>query len=247
LETHWKQSSNTLSNEKLVLQNTQALLSAANQRIKEKELVEKDLHNAIDTLTHHSDDSKAHIAKIEREKSIAENRVRELEANLRAATQTSSIPVTRAHGRNVRPRSSSVSLSLQRDSNDARAMLSKKEAELQLAQDKVGRLQTQCIKLENEKTALEKKMQNDRHQLQTQLEEKDYELDYLRAQRSGESCGASEREEDLLRRIEEDDAKIAVLLRDREEIDDSKEALKKVEHQLQIEVAKAWRSSRAAA
>jgi DNA repair exonuclease SbcCD ATPase subunit len=214
----------------LASENLQATLDIANQKLKDRELAVREFETTLEGLSRRSNDERSLTAKLEREKSVAESRIRELEASLRQATasaQTSSIPV-RTQGRAARPRSSSVYPGIHQELNDSRALLAKKEAELRSVNEKLSRVQTQLNKAENEKAATEKRMSTELRQIQASLEEKQDEIDDLKAQQAGDGGGVAEREDALLKRIDEDCCAIATL----------EEALKKSQRKLQIEAAK---------
>jgi DNA repair exonuclease SbcCD ATPase subunit len=202
-------------------------LSAAQDKIKQEELAARGLQATIDTLSYQSDDFTNRTAKLEREKTVAEARIRELEANLRQATaEPSATIVSRIPGRG-RKRSSSVSPSLQQELNDVRAVLSKKEADLRVVTDKLTRTQTDLTRVSNEKIAMEKRMQTQLEALQASYDEKEEELQFVKEQQGD---GGLAREEELLQRVEEDEAKILaleMLLRDSGDNKQLKQTLKK--------------------
>jgi hypothetical protein len=240
LEKDFKQCTQDLVNEKNASQNIQAALSAAQERIKQEELAAKDLQATIDLLSHKNDGSTARTTKLEQEKGMAEARIRELEANLRHATvEPPAPPMSRIPSRGSRKRSSSVSPSLQQELNDVRAVLSKKETDLRLATDKFTRAQTDLTKVSNEKIAMEKRMQSQLEALKASLDDREEELEYLK---EGQGDGGRAREEELLQRVEEDEAKILaleMLVRDSGDCRQLKQTLKRAETKLMAEVKKA--------
>ena len=232
-----------MRNEKINSQNVETALAAAREKIKSKDLEARDLQSTIESLSYKSDGFSTRSAKLEHEKGTLEARVRELQANLR---ELSSPPVTPGRYRPPRPRSSSLSnfriTTLEQELNDVRASLSEKEADLRTATQKLAHVQGELTRIDNEKLSMEKRLKTQLGELQASLEDKDEELEYLRAQQ-----GDGGREEELLQRIEEDDAKIValeMLLGDSREMQMMKETLKRTEERLQMEAEKASESER---
>lgn len=209
--------------------------------IKEKDLETRELHAAIDSLSHKSEDSSVLGSKLEREKGVLEARVKELESELR---QRPPAPPPASRLRAPRSRSSSVSnfqiSTLEQDINDVRVNLANKEADLRTASQKLKNVQDELIKVSNEKAGMEKKLQLQLREMEASLEEKEEELKFLKEQQ-----GDATREEALLKRIDEDEAKITALetmLRNTAETDSLRETLIKAETKLRLEVEKASES-----
>jgi DNA repair exonuclease SbcCD ATPase subunit len=239
LEGKFKQSSDDFKNERLVSENLRVSLAAANQKIKETELASKELEVTIETISKQSNAVKSQSVKLQRDKSIVESRVRELELHARqTAAKEGSSPGVRTQNRSMRPRSSSINPGLQHELSDTRALLSKKEADMRLANEKLSRIQTDLTNMENVKAAMEKRMQEELRKKEACLEEKQEEIEYLRAQQREGSGGAGEREEALLQRIDEDAAQIEMLVRHQQDAEDVREALRRTERMLQAEVAR---------
>jgi chromosome segregation ATPase len=241
MEEDLKQCTEDLKNEKLTSHNIQASLTAAKQHIRDNDNAVRQLESTLDTLSHHSTDVKARVDRLERDKSAAEARVRELEVALRQAKASavpSAIPVSRAPSRTGRRRSSSLAPPMSQELTEARTTLSKKEADLRVASDKLARAQNELNRCENEKAALEKRLGAQLRELQANMEEKNNEIEWLRAEQGDGEGGASAREAELVRRIEEDTAKMAaleMLVREQPEADSLKKALKRAEQMLKVE------------
>ncbi|KAF8167355.1 hypothetical protein B0H34DRAFT_739969 [Crassisporium funariophilum] len=233
LETDLRQRSEDLRDEQIASQNVQAALIAAQTKIKNSNLDTRDLQVTLETISHTSDEHKLRGDKLEKERAKLEARVKELEGNV-----TQPLPTTTPGRRGIsRPRSSSLSnfriISLEQDLVETRSSLAKKETELQAVNQKLSQVQNDLIKADNEKLASERKMKTQMADLQSSLEEKDEELAYLREQQ-----GDSGREEELLKRIEEDEAKIdalEIMLRGTEDVKHLREKLRRVESQLKEE------------
>ncbi|RDB28366.1 hypothetical protein Hypma_015870 [Hypsizygus marmoreus] len=230
LETELTTCSEDLRNEKISSQNVGQTLVAAQQKIKEKELEARDLQANLESLSHTSDDHSARSSKLEREKATLEARVRELQANIQQITCP---PTTPSH----RARSSSSSnlriSSLEQQLEQVRASLSQKDADLLVASQKALQAQAESVKIGNEKVAMEKRTSREIAELQEALEEKEEELLYLRGQQNDGT-----REQALLERIEEDEAKIAALeklLGDMQDTRGMRERLSEAEERLKQE------------
>ncbi|KAK0208922.1 hypothetical protein DFS33DRAFT_1306416 [Desarmillaria ectypa] len=239
LETDLSQCNDDLRNEKLTSHNAASSLLAANEQIKAKELENKELLSNLEHLSRQSDGHAIRATKIEKEKNTLEARMKELEANLRELSSTPVSPPTRQRSLH-RGRSSSLSnlkiSTLEIELADVKVALAAKEGEVRVLSQKVG---NEAMKVENEKIAMERAVQKQLDKMQALLEEREEELDFLR----GGSGGGGEREEDLLRRIDEDGAKIDALELLLGDVEDAKvlaEKLKVAEHRLQIEMQKTF-------
>ncbi|KAF5368578.1 hypothetical protein D9758_002180 [Tetrapyrgos nigripes] len=192
-------------NEKIACQNATGAFQRAQDTVKAKELEARELEAALDSLSRNSDDYNSRYIKVEREKATLEARVRELESNVR---QFSAPPVTPAKA--PRARSSSVSnlkiSTLEYELSDVRGTLSQKEADLQTLAQKFESAQRELTQISNEKMALDSRMRKQIQELEDTLEEKEDELRFLKGGHDHPG-----REEELLRRIEEDEAKIEAL------------------------------------
>lgn len=239
LESDLTSRSDDLRNEKIAAQNIGQALAAAQEKIRSKELETRDLEAHLQALSHTSDGHSSRSAKLEREKTMLEARVRELEGNLQ---HLSFPPTTPGRTKVARPRSSSVSnfriTGLEQELNDARASLSQKDAELRLSNEKLTQVQNELMKVSNERLAMEKKTVGQVADLQAVVEEKEDELRYLRQQE-----GDGSREEELMKRIEEDEAKIMALeklLRNGQDAKQLEERLRSTEEKLKDEMKRVF-------
>ncbi|PPQ63832.1 hypothetical protein CVT24_009782 [Panaeolus cyanescens] len=207
LEKDLQQRTEELKNEKLSSANAKVALEHTQGRVKDSGLEMRELQATLERMSHASEEQKQRFSKLEKEKGMLELRVREMEVELR---QASSVPTTTPARHTHRPRSSSLSnfriTTLEQDLTECKSLLAKKDVELQSATQRAARAQADLIKADNEKVASERKWANQLKELKAELEEKEEELGFLRTQQ-----GDGSREEELLLRIEEDDAKIAVL------------------------------------
>jgi hypothetical protein len=115
---------------------------------------------------------------------------------------------------------------------------------LRTAHEKLGRAQTELVQTQNEHIAMERRMKKQISELQESLEVKEDELENMRAQQGD---GGREREEELMKRVEEDEAKIMaleMLVSENHKLMSIKDALGKVEKQLKVESQRAEESER---
>ncbi|KAJ3517877.1 hypothetical protein NLJ89_g226 [Agrocybe chaxingu] len=237
LETDLQQRSEELRNEKISSANVKSALNALSEKNRGAGREVLDLEATLERMSHTSDEHKARGDKLEREKSMAEARIRELEANLRTVSQSTPTTTPGRRAAAIRPRSSSLSnfriTTLEQDLSEARSLLAKREAEFQAVAHKLTVAQNDLIRADNERAAGERRWTAQLEELQSSMEEKENELEYLRQQ-----AGDGRREEELLRRIEEDDAKIAALesmIRGMEDPKQSKEKVCRMESRLKDE------------
>jgi len=171
------------------------------------ELEARDLQANLESLSRTSDERYSRSAKLEREKATLEARVGELEAHVRQLSLPPSVPDQRNASRR---RSSSLSscrtTMLERELNEVRLSLSRKENDLCVATESLSWAQDNLMRIGNEKLALEKKVTRESTELKALLEQTEDELQYWKGQHDNGS-----REEELLQRIEEDEAKITTL------------------------------------
>ncbi|KAJ7492343.1 hypothetical protein FB451DRAFT_1021680 [Mycena latifolia] len=241
LESTLAKCTEDLRNEALVSQNAAAALAGAHEKLRAKDLEARELEATLESISHKSDTFNARGAKLEKEKGTLEARVRELEGNLRQLSSPAPTAATPARQRAPRRRSSSVSdtriTGLEQDLKDARASLALKETELRVATTKLAQVQNDLVKVENEKLASDKRFHAEMRDLQLALQEKNEDLEYMKEQR-----GDGEREDELLKRIDEDEAKIAALerlLAQAPETQRLKDRVRRVEQELLVEAERA--------
>ncbi|KAJ6483897.1 hypothetical protein DFH09DRAFT_1004524 [Mycena vulgaris] len=241
LESTLAKCTDDLRNEGLAAQNAAAALVGAHEKLKAKDLEARELEATLQSISHKSDTFNARGTKLEKEKNTLEARVRELEGNLRQLSSPAPTIATPARQRAARGRSSSVSdtriVSLEQDLKDVRASLAQKETELRAATTKLAQVQTDLVRVENEKLASGKRLQAEMRDLQLALQEKSEDLEYMKEQQ-----GDGAREVELLKRIDEDEAKIAALeslLAQAPETQSLKDRLRRIEQKLLVESERA--------
>ena len=225
------------------MQNLESTLASAHQQIKETDLEARELQATLESLSHQSDGHKTSSSRLQQEKKNLEIRVRDLEANIQHLNGQNPSPV-RKRGRQHRSSSLSefIGSSLQHELDMCRVSLATREADLHVANKKLTALQTELLHLDNEKVAMQRTLEFRLKSMEESLHETEEELQYFKMQQGGDG---SSREEDLLRRIDEDQARISALelmIRDDRELTSTKEALKKAEQKWRAEVQKSTAS-----
>ncbi|KJA28405.1 hypothetical protein HYPSUDRAFT_197276 [Hypholoma sublateritium FD-334 SS-4] len=206
LEATLHQRTEDLRNEQIASENAKSALNASLSKNKATALELRQMETTLEMLSNTSNAHNARSVKLEQEKASLELRVKELESNINQPTYTT----TPGRRMVTRPRSSSLSnfkiTTLEQDLNDARAAITKKEAELETVVRKLSKLQEDVLKDDNDRVAAERRWKSQVETLQASSQDMEEELAYLREQQ-----GDGSREDELLRRIEEDDAKISAL------------------------------------
>ena len=205
-ETTLHQRTEELRNEQIALENAKSALNASLEKNKATALDLRQMETTLEMLSNTSNAHNARASKLEQEKASLELRVKELEFSVNQPTYTA----TPGRRTVTRPRSSSLSnfkiTTLEQDLNDARTLITKKEAELNIVVHKLSKLQEDVLKDDNDRVAAERRWKSQVEILKASSQEMEGELTYLREQQ-----GDGSREDELLRRIEEDDAKISAL------------------------------------
>ncbi|KAF9225536.1 hypothetical protein BS17DRAFT_751415 [Gyrodon lividus] len=208
LENDLAARSSELKTERMSLQNTEFALESTQEKLKAEERTRKELEATLDTLSLHSQATSTERQSVEREKRALESRVRELERIIQtheAQAVASNIP-----RRGGRPRSSSVSNfclpAVEQELSDTKAQLAMKERSLCLLEDKLARAHDDLMKAENARISIDKASQKRISELLSTLERQEEEIEALK-----ENGNSGEREEELLKRIDEDEAKITAL------------------------------------
>lgn len=227
----------SLDREKVMRQNADLTVRSAAEREKQEELTRRELQQALESISSSDTASNAIISNLRNEKVALERRMRELEANLQQVI-TAATPK-----RKGRTRSSSFSgvriTALERDLGDSQASMLELRAELGKAQEKLRRAEEDLCRVENDKTVLERRTSDDIKNMQGIIANKDEEI--MRLSGGVDAGLAQEREEELIRRVEEEEAKVLALERLLSETRDLKameSALQKAEKRLAVEMSK---------
>ncbi|KAI9452533.1 hypothetical protein BJY52DRAFT_1292136 [Lactarius psammicola] len=227
----------SLDKERVMRQNVDLTVRSAAEKGKQEEVTRRELQQALESISSRETASNAIISNLRSEKVALERRMRELEVNLQ---QVISAATPKRKGR---ARSSSLSdvrvASLERDLGESRASVLGLQAELGKAQEKLRRNEEDLVRVENERTVLERRMADEMKNMEERLANKDEEIVRLSG---GEDLGlAQEREEELIRRVEEEEAKVQALERLLSETRDLKtmeSALQRAEKRIAAEISK---------
>ncbi|KAJ2914770.1 hypothetical protein MD484_g5634, partial [Candolleomyces efflorescens] len=232
LESDLQQCREDLRDQKLNVQNIQATLTTTQQKFKSADLGTRDLEATLESLSRESTTHQERCKSLERDKGKLEERVRELQ-NLLSQTPSSS---TSKRKQSHRPRSSSLSnfriTTLESDIGELRTTLQQREKELETVTKKLAAVQGEANRVGNERNVLEKRMTSRLAELEGELAEREVELNYLRGNAGGD------REQELLDRIDEDEAKMAALesiIRNTPHMDELEKKWKQAESKLQEE------------
>lgn len=189
LESDLARRSDDLKHEQLNRLNAENALLLANDKIKTEERASRDLQAIIDSLSYGADNYKDTHAKLLKEKSQLETRVKELETEVRLSVPP---PVVTPAPRS-RPRSSSLSNLRITSLEDELVQLRKSAGEVEPVKQKLAQTKEELIRAQNDKLAMERRMQGRVRELEAELEEREEEMEYLKGQ-----CRESEaRLEDL--------------------------------------------------
>jgi hypothetical protein len=226
-----------LDKERVMRQNADLTVRSAEEKGKQEEVAQRELQHALESISSRETASNAIISNLRSEKATQERRIRELEVNLQ---QVLSAATPKRKGR---ARSSSLSdiriTTLERDLLESRASALSLQAELGKAQEKLRRNEEDLVRVENAKTVLERRMADEMKNMEERLASKDEEIVRLSG---GEDLGlAQEREEELIQRVEEEEAKVLALERLLSETRDLKameSALQKAEKKVAAEISK---------
>jgi len=237
LDEELRECRETLDKERFMRQNADLALRAATERGKEEELARRELQQALESVSSRDTASNSIISNLRNEKVTLEHRMREFEANLQ---QVISAATPKRKGRT---RSSSLSdmriTTLERDLEESQSSVTELRAELTKAQEKLRCTGEALCRVENDKTAIERRTADEIKSLQRVIASKDEELMQLSG---GVDAGlAEEREDELIRRVEEEEAKVLALEQLLSETRNSKAmegALQKAEKRLAVETSK---------
>jgi DNA repair exonuclease SbcCD ATPase subunit len=228
----------TLDREKVMRQNADQIVRSASEREKQDEITRRELQEALESVSSRATASSAIISNLRNEKVALERRMQELDANMQQVI-TAATPKRRG-----RARSSSFSdvriTALERDLGESHASVKELRAELSKAQEKLRRTEEDLCRVENDKTVLERRTSDDIKNMQGIIASKDEEI--MRLSGGVDAGLAQEREEELIRRVEEEEAKVLAMERLLSETRDLKameSALQKAERRLATEMSKA--------
>ncbi len=218
-------------------QNGNLVARSSEEKGKQEEIARRELQQALESVSSREVASNAIISNLRTEKVALERRMQELEVNFQ---QVISAATPKRKGR---ARSSSLSdvrvATLERDIGESRASVLNLQAELGKAQEKLRRTEEDLFRVENEKTVLERRVTDEMKTMEERLASKDEEIIQLSG---GEGLGlAQEREEELIRRVEEEEAKVQALeclLSETRDLKAMESALQKAEKRVAAGISK---------
>lgn len=217
LEAALTRRNDEFQNERLTRQNVEAALAATQQSLKASEQTTQELYSTLDTLSSRAESSGADKLKLERDNLSLHQRVRELQMEIAAKetteqTQLRHSQTNRNAGARGRPRSSSVSTfrvtALEREVAESNTRSNKQAMELRDARNRLASTQADLVRLENEKVAIERRLNK---QLQEVEAERDTYKDELNAMQEKGGDDAAAREENLLERLGDEERRVVAL------------------------------------
>jgi DNA repair exonuclease SbcCD ATPase subunit len=239
LEEDIRRCTEECQNQKTARENVDLALNSVNEKLKASEKVSRDLQATMDLLVSRSEGDKTKSSQtqstLERENNKLLTRVRELESECRHL-KVSTVSSKSSCVDPPQPSSDPRTTWLEQENDRLRQLSTSHEESMKAASDRLTSLQASLAKAENEKVANERRMQTQLNDLEEKLEEREEELAYLRQQVGDDST--AEREQQLMNRIDEDQAKIEQLVKLVDGSRKAEEALIHLEAQLKVEIAK---------
>jgi DNA repair exonuclease SbcCD ATPase subunit len=237
LDEEFRECKESFDKEKVMRQNAELTTRSAVEKGNQEEVTRRELEQALDSVSSRDTASNAVISNLRNEKVALERRMWELEVNLQQVI-TAATPK-----RKGRARSSSLSdvriTALERDLGESQDSVAELRAELDKAREKLRRAEEDLCRAENDKTVLERRTTDEIKMLQGAIASKDEEIMQLSG---GVDTGlVQEREEELIRRVEEEEAKVLALerlLSETRNVKAVESALQKAEKRLAAETNK---------
>lgn len=214
-------------------------LNQLQERFKAEQKVVRDLQATIDSLTARTEGDKQgrleERSALDKRNSQLQSRIKELEFECH---QLKAAP--RSKFTNGRTSSSTVTTDpqfiwLQQENERLRDLVTKHGSDTEAFEKRIGQLQTEMTKMENEKVANERSWQAKVKELQDKVDDMDEELEHLR-QQTGE--GSASREQQLMDRIDEDAAKMEQIQREVAQAQRMQSTLVQTEEKLRAEMKK---------
>ena len=226
-------------NQKTAHDNVELALNQLQERFRAEQRVVRDLQATIDSLTARTEGDKQgrlqEKSALDKRNNQLQSRIQELEFECH---QLKAAP--RSKFTNGRTSTSTVTTDpqfiwLQQENERLRDLVTKHESDTEASEKRIGQLQTEMMKMENEKVASERSWQTKVTELQGKVDDMDEELEYLR-QQTGE--GSASREQQLMDRIDEDAAKMEQLQKQVSQAQRMQSTLVQTEEKLRAEMKK---------
>jgi chromosome segregation ATPase len=215
----------------------EAAMNAANREHKDANLEIRNLQSLLDTITQDSRSQQQRSQQLEKEKETLQERLKEYQLASLPRTDGPSKP--KAGHRRASSLSNFQVTALEQELREARVTLQKRDEDLRTLGNKLSASREEAIRAGNEKSTVERTLSARIEELQACIEEKEEEISCLRDQNAG-----SDREQELLDRIDEDEAKINALesmLRTSPDVTSLQRKVQTVEAELQRERRNAHR------
>ncbi|OSD03331.1 hypothetical protein PYCCODRAFT_263209 [Trametes coccinea BRFM310] len=215
LDADLKHRNEELANERLTRQNAEVALNTAHRKLKDSEKVAAELQSTIESLSSHANSTSAGQSKLVEDYAALQTRVRALERELQSKAHAEELALRQSQSASARQRRRSSSESsfrlpaLEKEVADLRATSSRQAEELHKANEQLTRARDSLVQLQNEKTAMEKRLRSELEEVRSTLDDREEDLRHLRDSRGGEDMAA--REAELLERLEEEEKRVAVL------------------------------------
>ncbi|KAI0652477.1 hypothetical protein C8Q79DRAFT_899739 [Trametes meyenii] len=217
LDADLKRRNEELANERITRQNAEAALVTAYGKLKDSEETASELQSTIDTISSQVASTSAGQSKFEQDNATLRARVLSLERDLQSKSRTEELALRQsqsssASARNRRRSSSDSSFrlpALEKEVSELRALSLQQASDLDKATEQLMRSRESVAQLQNEKTATEKRLTRELHELRAKLDDREQDLRLLRDIHGGEDVAA--READLLQRLEDEEERIAAL------------------------------------
>jgi DNA repair exonuclease SbcCD ATPase subunit len=229
-----------LNNERIRRQNLELTCQTLDDQLKSDAAARKEIQAALETVSTKEADVQRQLMEMKREKTAIEQRSRDLETNLLQVANTA----TSRHPYRSRPRSSSTSnihiSSLERELAEVHALATQRETEVQRANERATRAQADAIRAENDAIATERRLKEQLKVAQGLVSEREEEIALLKSHHDAGQL-SREREDELIQRIDEEEAKVMTLeklLASSRDVKGLENALAKAEKKLKVEAAK---------
>ena len=220
-------------------ENVELALNQLQERFKAEQKVVRDLQATIDSLTARTEGDKQGRLQ---EKSVLEKRSNQLQSRIQELELECHRLKTAPRSKFTNGRTSTSTVTtdpqfiwMQQENGRLRDLVAKHESDTEAFERRISQLQTETMKMENEKVSNDRSWQTRVKELQDKVDDMADELAYLR-QQAGD--GSVSREQQLMDRIDEDAAKIEQLQRQVAQSQRMQSTLVQAEEKLRAEAKK---------
>ena len=214
LETELKRRSEDLVNERVNRANAEAALTAADERLKESQQEASSLQATIDILSSRADSTLAGQSKLQQDNASLSSRVRALESELQNRAKAEEVALRQSQPSSAKHRRQPSdtgfrTAALEKEVAELRTKSTQQASELDRISQNLTRARNDLVRVQNEKTASERRLQKQLEEAQAALEDQEEDLRLARDVRGGADAAA--REAELLERLEEEEKRVATL------------------------------------